>query len=54
MLKFKTLHELKPNAELLEIIKHFKSKTKKGKIKVLENTNTNHIFLFFFRNYIFF
>ena len=33
MLKFKTIEELKPNTKLLEIIKDFTYKTKKGKVK---------------------
>ena len=43
MLKFKTIEELKPNTKLLEIIKDFTYKTKKGKVKVLLNTNLQFI-----------
>ena len=39
MLEFKTTQELKPNSNLLELIKDFTYKTKKGKVKVLLNTN---------------
>ena len=39
MLEFKTTQELKPNPKLLELIKDFTYKTKKGKVKVLLNTN---------------
>lgn len=35
MLEFKTIETLKPNAELLEVIKDFTYKIKKGKIKHL-------------------
>ena len=43
MLKFKTTQELKPNTKLLELIKDFTYKTKKGKVKVLLNTNLQFI-----------
>lgn len=39
MLELKTIEELKPNTKLLELIKDFTYKTKKGKVKVLLNTN---------------
>ena len=39
MLEFKTIQILKPNTEILEIIKSYKYKTKKGKIKILLHTN---------------
>ncbi len=43
MLKFKITQELKPNPKLLELIKDFTYKTKKGKVKVLLNTNLQFI-----------
>lgn len=43
MLEFKIIEELKPNPKLLELIKDFTYKTKKGKIKVLLNTNLQFI-----------
>ena len=43
MLKFKTIEELKPNPKLLELIKDCTYKTKKGKVKVLVNTNLQFI-----------
>ena len=43
MLEFKTTQELKPNSNLLELIKDFTYKTKKGKVKVLLNTNLQFI-----------
>lgn len=43
MLKFKTIEELKPNPKLLELIKNYTYKTKKGKIKVLLKTNLQFI-----------
>ena len=43
MLEFKTIEELKPNTKLLELIKDFTYKTKKGKVKVLLNTNLQFI-----------
>ncbi|MBR3164257.1 hypothetical protein IKF15_03070 [Candidatus Saccharibacteria bacterium] len=36
MLEFKITQELKPNPKLLELIKDFTYKTKKGKVKVQE------------------
>ena len=43
MLEFKTTQELKPNTKLLELIKDFTYKIKKGKVKVLLNTNLHFI-----------
>ena len=43
MLEFKTVEELKPNPKLLELIKTYTYKTKKGKVKVLLNTNLQFI-----------
>ena len=43
MLEFKIIEELKPNTKLLELIKDFTFKTKKGKVKVLLNTNLQFI-----------
>ena len=43
MLEFKTTQELKPNTKLLQFIKDFAYKTKKGKVKVLLNTNLQFI-----------
>ena len=43
MLEFKTIEELKPNSKLLELFKNFTYKTKKGKVKVLLNTNLQFI-----------
>ena len=43
MLEFKTTQELKPNPKLLELIKNYTYKTKKGKVKVLLNTNLQFI-----------
>ena len=43
MFEFKTIEELKPNPKLLELIKAYTYKTKKGKIKVLLNTNLQFI-----------
>lgn len=43
MLEFKTIEELKPNPKLLEQIKDFTYKTKKGKVKVILNTNLQFI-----------
>lgn len=39
MLEFKVNEELKPNAELLEMIKDYSCKVRKGKIKHLLHTN---------------
>ena len=43
MLEFKTIEELKLNTKLLELIKAYTYKTKKGKVKVLLNTNLQFI-----------
>ena len=43
MLEFKITQELKPNTKLLELIKDFTYKIKKGKVKVLLNTNLQFI-----------
>ena len=43
MLKFKTIEELKPNPKLLELIKVYNYEIKKGKVKVLLNTNLQFI-----------
>ena len=43
MLEFKIIEELKPNPKLLQLIKDFTYKTKKGKVKVLLNTNLQFI-----------
>ena len=43
MLEFKTIEEIKPNTKLLELFKNFTYKTKKGKVKVLLNTNLQFI-----------
>ena len=43
MLEFKITQELKPNPKLLELIKAYTHKTKKGKVKVLLNTNLQFI-----------
>ena len=43
MLEFKMLEELKPNKEILEVIKDYKFKAKNGKIKTLLNTNLEFI-----------
>ena len=43
MLEFKTIEALKLNTKLLELIKDFTYKTKKGKVKVLLNTNLQFI-----------
>ena len=60
MLEFKTIEELKPNPKLLELIKDCTYKTKKGKVKVLVNTNLQFIepteylilsFFFYFKIY---
>ena len=39
MFEFKIIKELKPNTKLLEFIEDLTYKTKKGKVKVLLNTN---------------
>ena len=43
MLEFKTTQELKPNTHLLKFMKDLTYKTKKGKVKVLLNTNLQFI-----------
>ncbi|MCF0124716.1 MAG: hypothetical protein HUJ68_02990 [Clostridia bacterium] len=43
MLEFKIIEELKPNTELLELVKNTKHKTKKGKVKILLNTNLQFV-----------
>lgn len=43
MLKFKMIQELKPNEELLEIIKNYNYTIKNGKIKHLIATNLQFI-----------
>ena len=43
MLKFKMIQELKPNDELLEIIKNYNYTIKNGKIKHLITTNLQFI-----------
>ena len=43
MLEFKIMQNLEPKAEILELLKSFKYTTKKGKIKVLINTNLQFI-----------
>ena len=39
MLEFKTIQTLKPNTEILEVIKNYKYKIKNGKVKNLLHTN---------------
>ena len=39
MLEFKVIEDLKPNPKIIELIKNYTYKTKKGKIKVLLHTN---------------
>ena len=43
MLEFKIIQELKPNTEILEIIKSFTYKTKNGKLKHLAQTNLQFV-----------
>ena len=43
MLEFKISQELKPNTEILEIIKYYTYETKNGKVKHLTNTNLQFI-----------
>ena len=43
MLKFKVLQEIKPNTEILKIIKNFTFTTKNGKVKHLLETNLQFI-----------
>ena len=39
MLEFKVIEEFKPNPKIIELIKNYTYKTKKGKNKVLLHTN---------------
>ena len=39
MLEFKTIQTLKPNTEIIEVIKDYKYKIKNGKVKNLLHTN---------------
>ena len=43
MLKFKTIKIIKPNNEILAIIKNYRYKIIKGKIKTLSNTNLQFV-----------
>lgn len=43
MLEFKIIQEIKPNTEILEIIKDYNYETKNGKVKHLINTNLQFI-----------
>ena len=43
MLEFNVIQELKPNTEILEIIKSYTYKTKNGKVKHLLKTNLQFI-----------
>lgn len=43
MIEFKIVQKLQPDNELLQLIKNCKYKIKKGKIKILENTNLQFI-----------
>ena len=43
MLEFKIIQELKPNTEILEIIKDYTYETKNGKVKRLTKTNLQFI-----------
>ena len=43
MLEFKTIQELKPNTEILEIIKSYTYITKNGKVKHLLKTNLQFV-----------
>lgn len=43
MLDFKVIQELKPNIEILEIIKNYTYITKNGKVKHLTNTNLQFV-----------
>ena len=43
MLEFKIIQELKPNTEILEIIKSYTYKTKNGKVKHLLKTNLQFV-----------
>ena len=44
MLDFKTMETLKPNTEILEVIKDYIYKIKKGAIKHLLHTNKNAVY----------
>ena len=43
MLEFKIIQELKPNTEILEIIKNYIYKTKNGRVKHLIQTNLQFV-----------
>ena len=43
MIEFKILDELKPNEEILNVIKDYKYKIIKGKVKTLLHTNLQFI-----------
>lgn len=43
MLEFEVIEEIKPNTEILEIIKSYTYKTKNGKVKHLLKTNLQFI-----------
>ncbi len=43
MLEFKIIEEFKPNPKLLEFVKNYTYKTKRGKVKVLLKTNLQFI-----------
>ncbi len=43
MIEFKTIQALKPNTEILEMIKGYKYKVKNGKVKHLLHTNLQFI-----------
>ena len=43
MLEFEVIQELKPNSELLELIKNYTYTTKNGKVKNLLHTNLQFI-----------
>ena len=43
MLEFKVIQELKPNTEILEMIKNYSYTTKNGKVKHLTKTNLQFI-----------
>ncbi len=43
MFEFEVLQDLKPNDEVLEIIKNYEYTVKKGKIKYLKSTNLQFI-----------
>ena len=43
MLEFKTIKIIKPNNEILNVIKNYKYKIIKGKIKTLSNTNLQFV-----------